>query len=301
VKISLHSISYAGLWGQHYLGVGDFIDKAAELGYDGVMLTAKRPHLSVLDWMPKELASLRSRIEAKNLRAVCLAGYTNFSADLDHSDIPLIEMQIAHVTELARMAQALDCPSVRIFTAYDHPKAQWSTLVRTLRECARRAAPTIVGVQNHHDIAVDYETLFDLISEVDEPNCRAMFDAWAPAIHGADLAAAAKRMAGITVHTTVANYQPRPRFQYDPAAVSYRALAPRMQAVPIGEGFIDYRTFLRDMQTAGFHGSIAYEMCSPLRGGGELANLDEYARKFVEFMTAGEAPRDRLASAGLPA
>lgn len=288
MTLALHSISYAGLWGQHFLTLDQFIDKAADLGYDGVMLTAKRAHLSVLDYGPRELELLRERLAQRNVQPVCLAGYTNFSAGLDHPDIPLIEMQIAHVTELARAASAIGCPLVRIFTGYDHPQAQWSRLVAALRECARRSAPTVIGIQNHHDIAVDYETLYDLIGEVGERNCKAMFDAWAPAIQGADLRAAAQRMGGITAHTTIANYQPRPRFQYEPSAVTYRALPPRMQAVPIDEGFIDNRAFLRDMKAAGFNGSIAYEMCSPLRGGGSLENLDAYAKRFLGFMT-GEA------------
>src|SRR5262245_36202056 len=42
----LHSVSYSGSWGQHFLALEDFIAKAADLGYDGVMLMAKRPHLS---------------------------------------------------------------------------------------------------------------------------------------------------------------------------------------------------------------------------------------------------------------
>src|SRR3954465_14307291 len=46
----LHSVSYSGSWGQQFLPLDDFIGKAADLGYDGVMLMAKRPHLSVLDW-----------------------------------------------------------------------------------------------------------------------------------------------------------------------------------------------------------------------------------------------------------
>ncbi len=35
----------------------------------------------------------------------------------------------------------------------------------------------------------------DLIRAVGEPNCRAMFDAWAPALHGANLTHAAEMMA----------------------------------------------------------------------------------------------------------
>src|SRR4051812_37489220 len=84
----LHSVSYAGLWGQAFLPLDDFVEKAAALGYQGVMLMAKRPHLSVLDHGPKQRSRLRARLEAKGLTTVCIAGYTNFTADLEHPDIP---------------------------------------------------------------------------------------------------------------------------------------------------------------------------------------------------------------------
>ena len=45
----LHSVSYAGFWGQPALSVEQIIDKAKELGFGGVMLAAKRPHVSILD------------------------------------------------------------------------------------------------------------------------------------------------------------------------------------------------------------------------------------------------------------
>ncbi len=41
----LHSVSYSGSWGQVCLSIDRFIDKAADLGFRGVMLKAKRPHL----------------------------------------------------------------------------------------------------------------------------------------------------------------------------------------------------------------------------------------------------------------
>ena len=115
----LHSVSYAGFWGQAFLPLDRFIDKAADLGFDGVMLMAKRPHLSVLDYGPAECERLRAKLEARKLRALCLAGYTNFTADLEHGDIPHREMQIQHVSELARMARDLSGNLVRIFTGYE--------------------------------------------------------------------------------------------------------------------------------------------------------------------------------------
>jgi sugar phosphate isomerase/epimerase len=52
----------------------------------------------------------------------------------------------------------------------------------------------------------------------------------------------------------------------------------------MGEGFIDYRGFFAALRAAGYQGAIAYEMCSPLRGGGGEANLDRCAGRFLEYM-----------------
>src|SRR5581483_11527393 len=50
MKTALHTVSYAGVWpGQMTLPLERIVDKAAELGYDGVMIVAKRPHASPLD------------------------------------------------------------------------------------------------------------------------------------------------------------------------------------------------------------------------------------------------------------
>jgi L-ribulose-5-phosphate 3-epimerase len=57
-----------------------------------------------------------------------------------------------------------------------------------------------------------------------------------------------------------------------------------LPAVPIDEGFVDYRAFLAALDAGGFAGTVAYEMCSPLLGGGSADNLDWYARKFVAYI-----------------
>ena len=179
---------------------------------------------------------------------------------------------------------------MRIFTAYENPAAgytaQWNMVVAALKECAQRAAEfgVTIGVQNHHDIAVGYESQYDLIQAIGEPNCKALFDAWAPALHGDDLEAAARKMAPVTAHTTIADYQKRPRYHYDSAVVNYTALTPYVQAVPIDEGFIDYRKFLGALRAGGFRGSVAYEMCSPLLGGGSMENLDRYATRLSRIL-----------------
>jgi sugar phosphate isomerase/epimerase len=288
----LHSVSYAGTWGQARLSLEEFIDKAAALGFQGVMLAAKRPHVSVLDYGPGERARLRDRLQERGLRHLCMAAYNNFTADWEHGDVPHREIQVHYLTEVARLTRDLGGELVRVFTGYEHPAAgyipQWNAVVASLKELARRAAEfgVTIGVQNHHDLGAGWECQFDLIEAVDEPNCRALFDAWAPALHGADLTAAARKMAPLTVHTTIADYQKRPRYHYEPAIINYRPLEPYVQAVPMGEGFIDYRAFLGTLDQHGFEGTVAYEMCSPLAGGGSMENLDRYARCFLDYLAA---------------
>ena len=222
----LFSVSYSGSWGQVRLSLEQFVDKAAALGYRGVMLGGKRPHLSPLDWNGAARADLRRRIERAGLTQVVVAGYNNFTADLEHAEIPMREIQVAYVTELASLACDLGGDKVRVFTGYEDPSRgylpQWNLVVECLRECAQRASEfgVTLAVQNHHDIGVDYRAHKDLIEAVGEPNCRAGFDAWAPALQGADLAEAASVMAPLTVHTTVADYQRRPRFAYEPEVIN---------------------------------------------------------------------------------
>jgi len=285
----LHSVSYSGTWGQSSLTLHQFIDKAADLGYGGVLLMAKRPHLSLLDYGRAECAELRRHIEARHLR-VAVAGYNNFTADWEHGDVPQFEIQVHYITGLARMARDLGADLVRVFTGYEHPAAgfgpQWNVIVKALKECARRAAElgVTIGVQNHHDIGVGYESQYSLVQAVGEANCTALFDAWAPALHGADLKAAARLLAPLTTHTTIANYQVRPRYKYHPALINYTPVTPTVEAVPIDEGMVDYKEFLTTLWDSGFRGTVAYEMCSPLRGGGAVENLDRYATRFLEFL-----------------
>ncbi len=290
-KTALHSVSYAGVWtGQARLTLPDFLRRAKTLGFDGVMLMAKRPHLSVLDHDAKSCEELRRLLRDLSLKVVCLAGYNDFTLGSERPDIPTREMQILYVRELARIARALDCSLIRVFTSYDDLRTpydqQWTATVAALKECANQAAAfgVTLGVQNHHDTAVHFETLFDLLEEIAAPNCKAMFDAWAPALHGMDLEAAVLKMAPHIAHTTVADYVRRPRFHYEPALVNYTREIDSIRAVPMGEGFIDYRTFLKTLEKIGYQGYVAYEMCSYLKGGGAEANLDSCARQFLEYM-----------------
>ena len=290
MKLSLFSVSYAGLWGQQRLDLPDFLARAAQLGFEGVMLMGKRPHLSPLDLSDQSLASLRSALEAHGVKCAVLAAYTDLSG-AGAAEVPYLEMQIAYVQALARVARQLDADLIRVFTAYEvegqSPQAVWDRVVRALREiCDRAAAENVtIAVQNHHDIAVHSDALLELLGDVDRPNCKLGFDAWSPALRGENLYETARKLAPQTVITTNADYVRLPRFRYRPEVVNYERAQPDLvRAVRFGEGSIDYRAFFQGLRDGGFDGWANYEMCSPIRGGGTAENLDACASHYVRWM-----------------
>ena len=289
---TLFSVSYAGLWGQTRLDLKSFIEKAAELGYSAVELMGKRPHLSVIDAAPEELAALRETAERAGVKIATIAGYTDFTAGANAAEVPFVEMQIAYVDSLARIGKELGATIVRVFTGYttdeESYQGDWEKCVVAIRECAAVAEEhgVVVGVQNHHDVGVSADAYAEFLNDVDHPNCRAMFDPWSAALQGEDLHACAKTMAPLMVQTTLADYVRLKRYAYMPGLVNYRELPAMVRAAPLGDGFVDLEAFFAGLREGGFSGYVAYEMCSPLRGGGGIENLDATARKSLEKMKA---------------
>jgi sugar phosphate isomerase/epimerase len=292
MKLGLFSVSYAGFWGQASLSLPEWIARAGALGYSAVMLAGKRPHLSPLDANPQFLERIQEALQAAAVACEAVAGYTNLSPG-PAAEVPLAEFQIAYVQSLARIARQLGAPVVRIFTAYEEaerdPSPLWRRVVGIIREMADRSAEygVTLAIQNHHDVALDTDALLDLLAEIDRPNCRLGFDAWSPALRGEDVYQAARKAAPHTVITTNADYVRVPRYRYRPELVNYERLSPDgVQAVPFGTGCIDYPAFFRGLTDGGFTGLATYEMCSPIRGGGSLENLDACANVYLDWMRA---------------
>jgi sugar phosphate isomerase/epimerase len=136
-------------------------------------------------------------------------------------------------------------------------------------------------------VALHTDALLELLHDINRPNCKLGFDAWSPALRGEQLYDVARRAAPHTVITTNADYIRVPRFRYQVALVNYeRQSSDWVRAVPFGTGFIDYEGFFQGLCDGGFNGLAVYEMCSPVRGGGTLENLDACAAGYLEWMRA---------------
>lgn len=294
LKTCLHSVSYMGVWrDQAVLTVDEFLVKARELGFDGVMLAAKRPHVSLIDYDEAARKKLKARIKELGLELVCLAGYNDFTAGVDKSGIPNVEIQAIYIGELARLARDLGTDMVRIYTGFERNDIpydkQYALIVEGLRMAGQIAARygVTLAVQNHHDIGIHHKAMKWLLDEVNLPNVKAAFDCWSPTLQGLtpeEIREAVRLMKPYIVHTTTADYEELPRYINDSGHTNYIKLESQMRAVPMGEGFLDYKTFINALKEIGYQGYIAYEMCEVLKGGGSVENLDRSARAFLEFV-----------------
>jgi sugar phosphate isomerase/epimerase len=288
----LFSVSYAGFWGQDTLDLAGFVRRAGALGYSSVMIAGKRPHLSPLDATPAAVQTVREALAEARVKCDVIAAYTNLAQPSSVGcEVPLVEFQIAYVEALARVAAQVGARVVRIFTAYEvdgqDPQAQWRRCVAAMREMCDRAADqgVTIAIQNHHDLALHTTALLELLADIDRPNCKLGFDAWSPALRGESLYESAKLAAPYAIITTNADYIKVPRHRYRPEFVNYeRQDVDWVRAVPFGTGFIDYEGFFRGLRDGGFNGTAVFEMCSPLRGGGSMTNLDACARTYLKWM-----------------
>ncbi len=323
-RAGLFSVSYAGLWGQASLSACDFVRKAAALGYGSILLMAKKPHLdvargaSIAGGMPRsgmagtdasrgtssslgtdrhggptgphDLVELRRVLDETGVRLIGLACYTD-ALMAGAAEVPVRDMQLCYLESCFRVAEYLGGAIVRVFTGYvpdgmSYFKA-WSECSGFLREAGNLAAERglTLAVQNHHDLAVDTDSMERLLDEVGLDSVKAGFDAWSPHLRGEDLHACALRMASRTALSIAADYRRVPRWKYEPSLVNYRKSEPEaVAAVAMGSGEVDYASFYRGLADGGYSGPIVYEMCSPLSGGPGEANLDAKARGFLSHL-----------------
>ena len=128
-------------------------------------------------------------------------------------------------------------------------------------------------VQNHHDIALHHDAMYWLLKEINMPNVMAGWDAWSPTLEGLskeELKASIHKMKPFIANTIAADYVVLPRYHYENTLTNYVEDKPVIRATPMGEGVVDYETFIGTLKEIGYQGYLVYEMCEVLEGGGSI-------------------------------
>ena len=212
---------------------------------------------------------------------------------MDKPGIPHVEIQATWVGEIAKLARDLGTDMVRIFTGYFRDGVpydkQYGMVVEGLMLAGKKAAEhgVTLAVQNHHDIGLHHDEMFWLLNEVNLPNVKVGWDAWSPTLEGLsseEIATSIQKMKPYIINTIVADYVKMELFHYEHKHTNYLPKGVQVRAVPVGEGIIDYKTFIGELKKIGYQGYIVYEMCEVLRGGGSIENLDKTAKIFLDYV-----------------
>lgn len=296
MKFILHSVSYSPSWeGQTALSLYAVIDKTAKLGYDGIELMAKRPHASPLDLNDSDRKRLKDYIASKGLILPCIAGYQDFSDDPLHADMPKGEKELLYLRESIRIARDLGAKILRIYSSFLYPDVQrsllWKQCVRYLKEGVKYAedSDVILALQNHSELTFNHTDVLEMVEEVGSGHLKIALDPPYVCMTGIPYDRAVEECRRFIVYSTTSDFVgvPTPVNTRVPGFLHYSAgllLLYRKKTVPLGQGDVDYRNFLSALKKIGYDDYLAYEICSPIAGGGAEENLDRCATVSLEYL-----------------
>jgi len=296
VKFILHSVSYSSAWeGQIALSLEKVIEKAANLGYDGIEIIAKRPHGSILDLSESDRKRIRETIASKGLILPCIAGYQDFADDYLHPDMPKGEKELLFLRESIRLTRDLGAKILRIYSCFIPPDIPRSTLwrqcVKYLKEGVRYAEESgvVLALQNHSELTLHHLDVLHMIEEVNSPNLRIALDPPYICMSEASYEKAVEDCQKYIVYSTASDFIriPNPVNTRVPGFLHYSIgyfILYEKKTAPLGKGDVDYPKFFSALKKSGYDDYLAYEICSPITGGGSEENLDRCAKESLIYM-----------------
>jgi len=269
LKIGLHSISYAGYFyeGGH-VSLRDMIPKAAKMGYEGVEVTAKRPLASPLDVDKHAVKELREVAESHGVEFPIIAAY----ADFTKPDALDREKELLYACACVRLANDLGSPIVRFYGGGDKIyrevpfKQQWEWAKEGVRYVSKVANDRgiKIALEPHTSVIQTHEDVLDMVEQIGSENIGICLDPPLLAIHKESVEKAIRAVGKLLLHAHVMD------FQRKPVMVEYHALPglavteiTPIQDMPLGEGEVDIKTFVRVGKEIGYTGYLSYEVCVP--------------------------------------
>ncbi|MBA4495393.1 sugar phosphate isomerase/epimerase family protein [Paenactinomyces guangxiensis] len=256
---SVHKYWYEGRW-----DIVDFLDFASTTKVSGVEL------LSIF-WrdQQRELPAVKEALRKYQLKAACYAAYNNFAS----GDSDKRKQQLKEVTDAVDMAVMLEAPVVRVFSG-DLPEGNISYeqglgyAVEGLARAAQYAEQkgVVLCLENHGLFAGRSGQVLDVINQVGSPALGSTFDTGNFLLVGQSPSDAIQELLGVIKHVHVKDFLHTP----DETENVYTSLTGERYAGKIpGEGEVDLRYILGELQASGYDGwlSVEYEGSGEQREG----------------------------------
>ena len=296
MKFAFLTVSYSG---QFYAGraltLHEQVQKARELGFDGLSIETKRPVASPLDLSPADRREIRSIAAAEGIELCAVESMSNFASPLMEER----ENNLAMMRLIIDLACDLEVAVVKVFAAwpgiindedetafyapyekgsyykrlYPSDLRRWRRAVDGLRETADFAAGRGVrlALQNHAPVLrPGYEDTLAMVQEINRPNVGLCLDVplFQERQSDAYIREAVRACAGqvLLSHYGAWNF-----------ATSEDGTVTQQPAPSFG-GLINYRQFLLELQQAAYDGYVVSEYCLPCVKDHQIAGIDEIDR-----------------------
>ena len=292
MKFALLSVTYSGLFYQGpALGLEQQIQKARQLGFEGLSIETKRPAASPLDLSKKDRLRLKGLAADEGVELCALESLSNFGGRTMEDR----ENNLAMMRLVLDMAKDLDVKLVKIFAAwpgiindedevalyapYDkHPFYKqlypqdlriWQRCIAGIREIAARAADLgiTLALQNHAPvIRAGYEDLLAMMGEIDRENIKLCLDV---PLYG-------DRQTDAYIQASIKDCSPHIVLSHFGAWNFFRQADGQIQQGPSPsyDGPINYPSFVRGLQQAGFDGYLVGEYCLPVIRNHRMAGIE---------------------------
>ena len=301
MKVGLYSITYLGCWYKDRpLTWQEVLQKAKDLGFDGVEFDGKRPHANPMDWNQDTRKAVVNRAGELGLELPALSANNNFASPLAEDR----EAQLLMVREQIKLAADLGCKVLRVFASwpgitmrdgwanYDESRTEWNNgwpgvpkLFRWnyMRDCMAEAAKiaedqgVILALQNHAPLVKSWRDAYDVIMSVNSPNLKICFDLPPNEDNQENITTCVNTIGDLDVH-----------FHYN--GELRRSPDGKIIVIPSFEypSIENYPFLIKELARIGYNGYLCWELCHNVvdaKGNpGTLKNVDEQTAMALEYM-----------------
>lgn len=236
--------------------VEDVLDLAKALGFEGVELWGREPHVSeVYDYNRARLC--RRMCEERGLEIAALGSYLRFAPTKKNSDS-------TNLLDTLHTARTLRAPIVRVW-ASDVPSSEadeelWAQVVAEAREAARRSRRLgiVLAAEMHDDTLCDTaKSARRLVEEVGCENFRLNYQV-ATRRGGENPLERLKKVCDYVVHVHAQNF-----------SRLATADGEGLKRAPLRDGLVDYAALVSFLRRKGYTGWVSVEF-APVEGDGKV-------------------------------
>lgn len=303
MKLALFTVSYSGIWYDgEALPLKEQIDKAKELGFDGISIEAKRPIAAPFDLTDNEIKDVKDYADEQDIEICAIESMSDFSSPIMEKR----ENNLAMMKSLIEMADKFDVKTLKIFAAWPGVRwdpgkigsyesfdsssgpmgpdyiEKWQRVKKGISEVTDWASDygVDIALQNHPPLLRSgYEDALSMIEEVGEENLKMCLDV--PLFYGNQSDDYVKEAVESCSDYIALSHYGAWNFEENGNGEIVQKKA------SLAGKKINYETFLKELKRVGYDGYLVQEFCLPAVENHEIKGMDkidESSKMAVEYM-----------------